>query len=114
MYEEMTSSLYESNEDKTTKIIVIRGTGDFFTAGNDIASLFEAYQKKTAMLDMGFAKFTRGLIDCKKPIVALVNGHAVGIGVTMLPHMETVFASDKATFNTPFIKLGIPPECNFL
>ncbi|XP_035703331.1 enoyl-CoA delta isomerase 2 isoform X2 [Folsomia candida] len=111
MYQEMTKSLYESNDDKATKIVVIRGTGDFFTAGNDIASLFEAYQKKTAVKDMGFSIFTKALIDCRKPIVALVNGHAVGIGVTMLPHMETVFASDKATFNTPFIKLGIPPEC---
>ena len=94
----MTKSLYESNDDKSTKIIVIRGTGDFFTAGNDIASLFEAFQKKTAIEDYGFSKFTRSLIDCRKPIVALVNGHAVGIGVTMLPHLETVFASDKVNY----------------
>lgn len=55
MYEEMTKTLYDSNEDKETKIVVIRGTGDFFTAGNDIASLFEAYQKKIGIMDMGFA-----------------------------------------------------------
>ncbi|XP_035712914.1 enoyl-CoA delta isomerase 3, peroxisomal isoform X2 [Folsomia candida] len=112
MFQEMTKSLYDSNDDKTTKIIVIRGTGNFFTAGNDLSSLFEDCQKKTTVNELEVSIFTKSLIDCRKPIVALVNGHAVGIGVTMLPHTDTVFASDKATFTTPFIKFGIPPtEC---
>jgi enoyl-CoA hydratase/carnithine racemase len=55
MYEEMTDSLKECSEDKTTKIVVITGTGEFFTAGNDIQSLIEAFQNKTAVFDMGFA-----------------------------------------------------------
>lgn len=100
MYEEMTSSINESNDSTVTKIIVMKGTGDFYTAGNDIMSLAESYQNKVAVLNMGFAKFTRALIDSRKPIVGLVNGHAIGIGVTMLPHFETVFASDKVRTRT--------------
>jgi len=55
MYSDLTSNLAQASSDSTTKVVVITGTGDFFTAGNDIASLFEAYQKKTAVFDMGFA-----------------------------------------------------------
>lgn len=51
-----------------------------------------------------------GFIDCKKPIIAMVNGGAVGAGATLLPFCDLVLASDKAFFLTPFAALGIVPE----
>lgn len=51
-----------------------------------------------------------GVIDCKKPVIAMVNGGAIGAGATILPHCDLVLASDKAFFYTPFPLLGIVPE----
>lgn len=51
-----------------------------------------------------------GIIDCKKPIIALVNGAAIGIGATILPYCDLVIATDKAYFYTPFPLIGMVPE----
>lgn len=55
-------------------------------------------------------QFMYGMIDCKKPIIALVNGGAIGIGTTMLPHCDLVIAAENAYFYTPFPLIGIVPE----
>lgn len=51
-----------------------------------------------------------GFIDCKKPIIAMVNGGAIGVGATLLPFCDQVFASEKAFFYSPFPVIGIVPE----
>jgi enoyl-CoA hydratase/carnithine racemase len=57
-----------------------------------------------------FREFLKSLALFSKPLVAGVHGAAVGLGVTMLPFFDMVFASDKATFYTPYAKLGQVPE----
>ena len=57
-----------------------------------------------------FQDFVDAIIEFKKPIAALVNGPAIGIGVTHLPLCDFVWASDAAYFVTPFTKLGLTPE----
>ena len=59
---------------------------------------------------VAFREFLKGLALFSKPLVAGVHGAAVGLGVTMLPFFDMVFASDKATFYTPYAKLGQVPE----
>jgi 1,4-dihydroxy-2-naphthoyl-CoA synthase len=57
-----------------------------------------------------FREFVKSLALFSKPLVAGVHGAAVGLGVTMLPFFDMVFASDKATFYTPYAKIGQIPE----
>jgi len=59
---------------------------------------------------IAFREFLKSLALFSKPLVAGVHGAAVGLGVTMLPFFDMVFASDKATFYTPYAKLGQVPE----
>ena len=57
-----------------------------------------------------YRKFVAHFIDFPKPLIAAVNGPAVGISVTIMCLFDMVYASDKATFHTPFMELGQSPE----
>jgi enoyl-CoA hydratase/carnithine racemase len=61
-------------------------------------------------VDSGFPVLLDALQSFDKPLVAAVNGAAVGIGFTMLPHCDLVLVSDTARFRTPFAEMGVPPE----
>ena len=66
--------------------------------------------KKSIITNQLCRNFVDCLISFSKPIVAVVQGPAVGVGVTMLPHCDVIIASSKATFHTPFSSIGIVPE----
>jgi len=115
--------LNQAAADPNTVITVITGTGDYFTAGNDMNNFMadpkdisedemseggEADPAKTA--SSNFGKIVTALIDFPKPLIAIVNGPAIGFGVTLLGLCDVVYASDRATFHTPFMKLALCPE----
>ena len=56
------------------------------------------------------SRFLRALVDCRRPLIAAVNGLAIGIGTTMLLHCDFVVAATDARFSTPFVSLGLVPE----
>ncbi|EQC25439.1 hypothetical protein SDRG_16705 [Saprolegnia diclina VS20] len=85
--------------------IVLTGAGDYFTSGMDLTSMPTEVPSRSAT-----RRFMNRLIECPKILVAAVNGHAVGIGVTLLTHCDVVFAVETATFWTPFMRVGIVPE----
>ncbi|KAE9550861.1 hypothetical protein FO519_005923 [Halicephalobus sp. NKZ332] len=110
MYEAITRILYEADENKEVKVIVFTGAGEYYSSGNDLGnfSLVAKYGKEK-LADMTYEvylKFVNAFIDVKKPLIALVNGHAVGITVTTLPFFNLVLASEKATFSAPFATIG--------
>lgn len=116
--------LHQAAADPNTVLTVITGTGDYFSAGNDMNN-FMADPKDIPRDEMSeggedddlakaasstFGKIVTALIDFPKPLIAIVNGPAIGFGVTLLGLCDVVYASDRATFHTPFMKLALCPE----
>jgi enoyl-CoA hydratase/carnithine racemase len=107
MYAALAAGIREAEHDDAVRVILITGTDDCFTSGNDLADFLAA--PPTGM-ESPVMQFLLALSQARKPLVAAVNGAAVGVGVTMLLHCELVYAGDSATFQMPFVNLGLCPE----
>jgi len=113
MYNSFVQLLKEAENDPNTTMVAVTGTGSYFSSGNDLTNLTNltgtveeaAINGRKVLLD-----FVASLIDFPKPIVAVVNGPAIGVAVTILGLMDAVYASDRASFVTPFSALGQSPE----
>jgi enoyl-CoA hydratase/carnithine racemase len=107
MYAAMTRVLDEAGENPAIRCIVFAGAPGAFSAGSDIADFLKAAEGGLKPITVDFLK---ALSRNRKPLVAAVNGLAVGIGTTILLHCDFVVAATGATFSTPFTKLGLIPE----
>ncbi len=107
MYEELVEALDAAAADPNVRTILLRGRGDAFTSGNDLT---EFMSSPPTGEDNVILQFLFRLVDQPKPIVAAVDGAAVGIGTTLLLHCDLVYASPKARFHLPFVNLGLVPE----
>jgi enoyl-CoA hydratase/carnithine racemase len=105
MYAALADGLEGADADPALKVIVLTGAGDAFTAGNDLAD-FAAPQPAVRPVE----RFLHDVASTRKPIIAAVNGLAVGVGLTMLLHCDVVYAAPEATFSVPFTNLGLVPE----
>ncbi len=105
-YQGLIDALAAADTDASVRAIVLTGAGGCFTSGNDI--------KDFAAGGPGGARVAIDFLDAisttKKPIVAAVEGFAVGIGTTMLLHCDLAFAGKGASFRLPFVALGLCPE----
>jgi enoyl-CoA hydratase/carnithine racemase len=109
MYDRMIDALVSGDASADVAAHLFLGCNGVFTAGNDINDF--AKRGGSAMdLNRGAAGFIRMLPLVRKPMIAAVDGLAVGIGTTMLFHCDLVYASPTASLRTPFIDLGIVPE----
>tara|TARA_R110002033_G_scaffold73183_2_gene124520 strand:+ start:83 stop:841 length:759 start_codon:yes stop_codon:yes gene_type:complete len=107
MYGAMADALEHYATSDDSRAFVITGADEYFTSGNDIRDF--------SMGDQGDAtppvlRFLTAISHCPKPVIAAVNGPAIGVGVTMLLHCDLVMAAAGATFSTPFVQLGLVPE----
>jgi enoyl-CoA hydratase/carnithine racemase len=107
MYTAMAEALETARRDSAARVITIIGTDGCFTSGNDVADFLA---NPPAGSDSPVIRFLQTLIAADKPVIAAVNGLAVGIGVTMLLHCDLVYAAETATFQLPFVNLGLVPE----
>ncbi len=109
MYRVLSDALQAGEANNAIRVRVILGSGGHFTAGNDIADFLS-----TAKGDQGtpreVLRFIEVLPLLKKPLIAGVDGQAIGIGATLLLHCDLVYATPRATFATPFLDLGLVPE----
>jgi enoyl-CoA hydratase/carnithine racemase len=107
MYVEMTRALRESEDLDSVRCVIFAGGPGAFCAGSDIAD----FQKRAeGGLNPITVDFLHALVRNPKPLLAAVDGLAIGIGTTMLLHSDYVVASSNASFATPFTKLGLIPE----
>ncbi|XP_036901246.1 enoyl-CoA delta isomerase 2 isoform X2 [Sturnira hondurensis] len=113
MYQEIILALKAAGKDDSV-LTVLTGNGDYFSSGNDLTNFIETYpsgiEEKVKNNLVTLRNFVNSFIDFPKPLIAVVNGPAKGIGVTILGLFDVVYASDGATFHTPFSQLGLSPE----
>lgn len=109
MYTAAAQAIEQGEADPSVKVFIIAGAGGVFTAGNDLGD-FMAGPSGLNDGDTPVRHFMEALLNAEKPVVAAVDGLAIGIGVTMLMHCDLVYCSDRASFKTPFVDLALAPE----
>ncbi|MDR7055089.1 enoyl-CoA hydratase/carnithine racemase [Pseudomonas koreensis] len=107
MYSRLAEALKQADCDPDIKAVLITGSAECFTAGNDIADFIEQPPND---LDSPVFHFMLNLLECRKPVIAAVAGAAVGIGTTLLLHCDLVYVSRDARLRMPFVNLGLCPE----
>ena len=107
MYDKLIAALGEAAADGDVGAVMLAGAGGSFSAGNDIGD-FIAHARSGS--EMAAFRFVKTIAAFDKPLVAAVEGVAVGVGTTMLFHCDLVYAAPSAKFRMPFIDLGLVPE----
>jgi enoyl-CoA hydratase/carnithine racemase len=109
MYGVMAGALESAAADKSVRAVLFTAEGDFFTAGND---LMDFAAQNTGAFDgpRHVGRFLERMIEAEKPVVAAVQGNAVGVGTTMLLQCDLVFIAETAKLTTPFVDLALVPE----
>lgn len=107
MYSSLADHLRQAVGDFGVRAVLIKAEGPHFTAGNDINDFLDSSGE---VADSAGFDFLLQLRDFPKPIVAVVQGSAIGIGTTMLLHCDVVVADPSTEFSMPFVTLGLVPE----
>ena len=107
MYVALADILKNAARDERTRVVLWHGAGDSFSAGNDV----EDFLKNPPVAgESPQAQLMNALLDFDKPLIAAVQGAAIGGGTTMLLHCDFVYAGESAKFQMPFINLALVPE----
>lgn len=109
MYAAITDALLKGDADSSIAVHVFFGSEGIFSAGNDIAD-FLATSRGEGGLSKDTERFIRSLPLIAKPMLAGIDGPAVGVGTTLLFHCDLVYATPGAVLSTPFLDLGLVPE----
>ena len=107
MYSGLATGLNEAAGDFGIRAVILTSEGQNFTAGNDISDFMN---NPPTSESSEVSQFLESLLNFPKPLIAAVNGNAVGVGTTMLLHCDVVVASSTAKFSMPFASLGLVPE----
>lgn len=107
MYAAAADALVQAESDSSIQVILIAGTDDCFTAGNDLQDFLS---NPPAEQESPVARFLTAISTASKPLIAALEGVAVGIGTTMLLHCDLVYAGADAKLQLPFVNLALVPE----
>ncbi len=110
MHAELIEAISHVNESRDIGAVVVTGAGRGYCAGADMQDTFQSRidgeSAKTKSVTVDWVSFIRN----SKPIIAAVNGAAVGVGVTMMLPFDVIIASENARFGLAFVKMGVVPE----
>lgn len=109
MHVEMVTALHFAARDPESDVVVLTGAGRAFSAGGDFAHMAE-FAADPTLFDREAADAKRivfALLDIEKPVIARVNGHAVGLGASLALLCDVIFAADHAKFGDPHVKVGL-------
>ncbi len=107
MYDALTEALAAASGRDAIRAVLLSAEGDTFSAGNDIADFLAQSGKPGPSPAI---RFIHAIAAFDKPLVAAVNGPAIGVGATLLLHCDLVYAGPDARFSVPFVALGLVPE----
>lgn len=107
MYSALAAALSQAQDNPQVRVVLIHGAPGVFTAGNDIQDFLSNPPSSEAS---PVFRFLQAISRFTKPIVAAVDGVAVGIGTTLLLHCDLVYATPQSKFQLPFVNLGLVPE----
>lgn len=109
-YFDLLDAMSASITDESVAAFVLASSGRFFSSGNDLSSFGRSTDEPPKQQPSPASRFMYALIEYPKLLACAVQGPAVGIATTMLPHFDLVFASSRATFWTPFTRIAVVPE----
>lgn len=107
MYSALVDAWEEAAKNPAVRVLLLRGEGGTFTAGNDLMDFMKDPPKDETS---PVSRFLKALCTFEKPTVAAIEGYAIGLGSTLLLHTDLVYASADAKFKLPFVRLGLVPE----
>ena len=110
MYRTLGAALDGAADDTDVRCVLIQAEGDAFTAGNDLNDFVAEATGASDALSREGNPLLAALARARTPLVAAVQGRAVGVGVTMLLHCDLVFVAEDAVLTTPFVNLALVPE----
>jgi len=109
MYSAIADALENAATSSQVRVAMLTGAGEAFTSGNDIQEFLNGVSS-APFKETPLGRFMHGLSAFPKPVIAAVNGLAIGIGATMLLHCDLVYAAAEARLQFPFVKIGLCPE----
>jgi enoyl-CoA hydratase/carnithine racemase len=104
---DLAACFVECAEDSSVRVVIVTGDAKAFAAGADVAGWADA--GSADMMTAGVAKLWEPIAACPKPIIAAVNGFALGAGCELAMHCDIIIAGQSAKFGQPEVKLGIMP-----
>jgi len=112
LMKQLFSEMGDAAKDDDVKGVIITGSGKYYSAGVDLSAMLRPMKPSTLVRKIRDEneQVFRHFLDFPKPIVAAVNGPAIGAAVTSQTLMDYIVAHESATFSLPFAKLGVPPE----
>lgn len=106
MYLGLANALTQAANDSSIRVVLLRGADGDFTSGNVV----DDFENTAKGENPPVVSFLDALINFPKPIVAQVEGVAIGVGATMLMHCDVIYAAEGTRFRLPFVNLGLVPE----